>query len=170
MFATDNAAWFVSGKERSSFPEIINFQSYRWTSMTAAHESSRNPSTAELENMQISQESLENQPWKGDTWRISVPRGRTLDLVAAFDQCALHEQAMSSRTRRMSEPAIGSGEKEEVEEQLEIETVFIGECDKLSLLSLNSTFAAKVTQKAMIRGVPTTLSCKLTHFIKQTRY
>lgn len=66
-------------------------------------------------------------PSRGDTWRLNAPRGRTLDLVAAFDQCARQEQfespkyVPSGRFRRNSEPTYENEEKEVVS------TNFIGE-------------------------------------------
>lgn len=59
-------------------------------------------------------------PSRGDTWRLNAPRGRTLDLVAAFDQCARQERLESpkyvnlGRFRRNSEPMQENEEKEVV--------------------------------------------------------
>uniref|UniRef100_A0A1I7TTD5 PH domain-containing protein n=1 Tax=Caenorhabditis tropicalis TaxID=1561998 RepID=A0A1I7TTD5_9PELO len=90
-------------------------RSYRWTSMTAANSSKLNETPVkEIKKPDTSWWS----PSRGDTWRLNAPRGRTLDLVAAFDQCARQEYLESpkynynSRFRRNSEPMQENEEKE----------------------------------------------------------
>ncbi|KAF1766283.1 hypothetical protein GCK72_006239 [Caenorhabditis remanei] len=91
-------------------------KSYRWTSMTAANNSKliETPVKGTPKKPDTSWWS----PSRGDTWRLNAPRGRTLNLVAAFDQCAKQEQLESpkyvnlSRYRRNSEPMQENEEKE----------------------------------------------------------
>lgn len=100
------------------------FQSYRWTSLTAAN-NSKFADTPVKETPQKPDMSWWS-PSRGDTWRLNAPRGRTLDLVAAFDQCSRQDQLDSpryanlGRYRRNSEP-MQDNEKEVVT------TNFIGE-------------------------------------------
>uniref|UniRef100_A0A8R1HZH1 PH domain-containing protein n=1 Tax=Caenorhabditis japonica TaxID=281687 RepID=A0A8R1HZH1_CAEJA len=91
-------------------------RSYRWTSMTAANNSrfAETPVKSASKKPDTSWWS----PSHGDTWRLNAPRGRTLDLVAAFDQCARQEEyeapkyANVSRYRRNSEPMHENDDRE----------------------------------------------------------
>ncbi|UMM18497.1 hypothetical protein L5515_014538 [Caenorhabditis briggsae] len=91
-------------------------RSYRWTSMTAANSSKL--SETPVKGTQKKPDTSWWSPSRGDTWRLNAPRGRTLDLVAAFDQCARQEQLEApkyvnvSRYRRNSEPMHENEEKE----------------------------------------------------------
>lgn len=93
-------------------------KSYRWTSMTAANNSkfSETPVKGSPKKPDTSWWS----PSRGDTWRLNAPRGRTLDLVAAFDQCARQDHLESpkyvnlGRFRRNSEPTQENEEREVV--------------------------------------------------------
>ncbi|CCD66397.1 Anillin-like protein 2 [Caenorhabditis elegans] len=92
-------------------------RSYRWTSLTAAN-NSKFADTPVKETPQKPDMSWWS-PSRGDTWRLNAPRGRTLDLVAAFDQCSRQDQLDSpryanlGRYRRNSEP-MQDNEKEVV--------------------------------------------------------
>ncbi|EGT52673.1 hypothetical protein CAEBREN_21448 [Caenorhabditis brenneri] len=91
-------------------------RSYRWTSMTAANSSKF--STTPVKETPKKPDTSWWSPSRGDTWRLNAPRGRTLNLVAAFDQCARQENLESpkyvtvNRFRRNSEPMQENEEKE----------------------------------------------------------
>lgn len=93
-------------------------RSYRWTSMTAANSSKY--STTPIKETPKKPDTSWWSPSRGDTWRLNAPRGRTLNLVAAFDQCARQEHLESpkyvnvNRFRRNSEPMQENEEKEVV--------------------------------------------------------
>ncbi|CAI5438954.1 unnamed protein product [Caenorhabditis angaria] len=106
-------------------------KSYRWTSTTAAkmdYNKTVNESQSKPEQYRFKTNTTINNnitpekkkadtswlsPSRGDTWRLSAPRGRTRDLAAAFDQIAksevlgfsrLEHPTYGRRQRRNSEP------------------------------------------------------------------
>ncbi|CAI2344690.1 unnamed protein product [Caenorhabditis sp. 36 PRJEB53466] len=91
-------------------------RSYRWTSMTAASNSKL--AETPVKNAAKKPDMSWWSPSRGDTWRLNAPRGRTLDLVAAFDQCARQDileppkYVNVGRYRRNSEPMQENEEKE----------------------------------------------------------